>query len=128
MGLNCIDPDKIEKFYEKHFGFKRKNVFTKASGEQIIMIGLGNVYLELFKTLQKSCNENSGDTGPQCSGWRHICFSVDNLEEKLSQMGDDLKITHGPTKLDDFVLGMRACWIADPEGNIIELNEGYRDC
>lgn len=127
MGLNCIDPLRMEKFYEKYFGFKRKNLFIKDSGEQIIMIGSENTYLELFKVSEKSFEEKTGATGLETAGWRHICFSVDNLDEMLLKFGDDLKITLGPLKLDSFVKGMRACWIEDPEGNIIELNEGYSE-
>lgn len=127
IGLNCIEPEKIEKFYEKHFGFTRKHIFRKDSGEQIIMIGSGNVYLELFSTFEVSVRRKTETTGPESRGWRHICFSVDNLEEKLLQMGEDVKITEGPVNLDGFVLGMKACWIEDPEGNVIELCEGYRD-
>ncbi|OPZ83007.1 MAG: putative lyase [Firmicutes bacterium ADurb.Bin419] len=127
MGLNCVDPLKIEKFYSKHFGFERRNVFVKDSDEQIIMIGNGKIYIELFSTFQVSKRKNTEITGPEGRGWRHICFSVEDLEEKLSQIGEDLKITHGPVKLDNFVPGMKACWIEDPEGNVIELCEGYRD-
>ncbi len=127
IGLNCIDPIKIEKFYEKHFGFERRNVFKTDSGEEIIMIGDGKTYIELFSTFQVSNRKKSELTGPEGRGWRHICFAVDNLEEKLSQIGEELKITYGPVKLDSFVQGMKACWIEDPEGNVIELCEGYRD-
>ena len=64
MGLNCIDPEKIEKFYEKHFGFTRKHIFTEASGDQIIMLGSGNVYLELFSTFDVSTRKKTERTGP----------------------------------------------------------------
>lgn len=127
MALNCVNPEKIERFYEKHFGFTRKHVFIDQAGEQIIMIGMGNVYLELFSTFQSSNRKKTETTGPEAKGWRHICFTVENLDDKLSQIGEDLKITQGPINLDDFVEGMKACWIEDPEGNIIELCEGYRD-
>lgn len=127
IALNCINPEKIEKFYEKHFGFTRKRVFIENSGEQIIMIGSGKVYLELFSSFQTSNRKKTEMTGPEGRGWRHICFAVENLDKKLLEMGEDLKITQGPVNLDNFVQGMKACWIEDPEGNVIELCEGYRD-
>ena len=42
-------------------------------------------------------------------------------------MGDDARITLGPLDMGQFIPGMRVAWIADPEGNIVELNQGYID-
>ena len=42
-------------------------------------------------------------------------------------MGNDARITLGPVDMGQFVEGMRVCWIEDPEGNIVELNQGYVD-
>jgi glyoxylase I family protein len=29
--------------------------------------------------------------------------------------------------MSEFIPGMKVCWLADPEGNIYELNQGYKD-
>jgi glyoxylase I family protein len=42
-------------------------------------------------------------------------------------MGDDTRITFGPLDMGGFIEGMRVAWITDPEGNIVELNQGYTD-
>ena len=42
-------------------------------------------------------------------------------------MGEDAKITLGPLDMGAFIEGMRVVWISDPEGNIVELNQGYTD-
>ncbi len=42
-------------------------------------------------------------------------------------MGDEATIKLGPLDRGQFIPGMRAAWIADPEGNIVELNQGYVD-
>ena len=42
-------------------------------------------------------------------------------------MGDDAKLTLGPLDMSEFIEGMRVAWISDPEGNIVELNQGYED-
>lgn len=126
IGLTCIDPIAVEKFYEKHFGFKRANVYNPGP-EQIVMIKSGDVYLELFKATKDSPVADPEGTGPDYKGWRHICFMVDDLEATLAEIGPDAKITRGPVELDRLIQGMKVCWIADPEGNIIELNQGYKD-
>jgi glyoxylase I family protein len=42
-------------------------------------------------------------------------------------MGSDARITLGPLDMSQFIAGMRVAWIADPEDNIVELNQGYVD-
>jgi glyoxylase I family protein len=65
--------------------------------------------------------------GPDYSGFRHLAFLVSDLDEKLADMGDEARITLGPLDMSQFIPGMRVAWIADPEGNIVELNQGYVD-
>jgi glyoxylase I family protein len=126
VGITCNDPKKIEEFYTKHFGFKRARVFDTGS-EKISMLKAGDVYLELFQANENSPLGLPKNTGFEFNGLRHICFEVDNLDLKLIEMGNDAVFTGSPKNLDGFVVGMKACWIADPEGNIIELCEGYKD-
>jgi glyoxylase I family protein len=42
-------------------------------------------------------------------------------------MGSTARVTLGPFSFDDWLKGWRGVWIADPEGNIIELAQGYVD-
>jgi len=126
MGLTKNDPIRVEEFYTKHFGFKRARVFQPGP-EQIVMLKSGSTYLELFKATEDSQVPPIEGAGSRYPGWRHICFAVEDLDAKLREMGENAKITREPKDLSNFVSGMRACWIADPEGNIIELNENYCD-
>jgi len=126
VALTCNDPIKIEEFYCRYFGFKRTRVFNPGP-EQFVMIKLGEIYLELFKAEKESPESAPFETGHVYPGWRHIAFSVKNLDSKLAELGDNAKITHGPLDLSEFIPGWRVCWIADPEGNIIELSQGYID-
>ncbi len=126
VALTCKEPIEIEKFYCKHFGFERARVFNPGP-EQFVMIKLGDIHLELFKADKESPESAPVETGQVYPGWRHIAFSVENLDSKLAEIGDDAKITHGPLDLSEFIPGWRVWWIADPEGNIIELSQGYTD-
>jgi len=47
------------------------------------------------------------------------------MDAKLAAMGDEAKVTFGPFGFDAFIPGWRTVWIADPDGNAIELME-YR--
>ena len=126
VGLTCQDPVRIEAFYTRYFGFKRARVYAPGPG-QVVMIKAGGFYLELFKADEKSPVPPAEKSGPEYPGWRHICFLVDDLDAKLKELGSEVKITLGPVDMSGFIPGMKVCWVADPEGNIIELNQGYAD-
>jgi len=126
VGISCLDPIVIERFYTKYFGFKRSRVYAPGL-DQVVMIKSGSIYLELFKSTKESQVPPPDGSGQDYPGWKHICFLVDDLDAKLSEIGTDAKITLGPVDMGAFILGMKVCWIADPEGNIIELNQGYVD-
>jgi len=91
------------------------------------MIQAGGVYLELFSSTEERPAPKVEGAGPDYSGFRHLAFLVSDLDEKLADMGDDAHITLGPLDMSEFIPGMRVAWIADPEGNIVELNQGYVD-
>jgi glyoxylase I family protein len=126
VGLMCKDPVVTERFYTRHFGFRRARVFAPGP-EQVAMIKLGGVYLELFTATEKPPVPAPKEAGPSWPCIRHLCFSVDNLDEQLRRMGADARLTLGPLDMGAFISGMRVCWLADPDGNIVELNQGYVD-
>jgi glyoxylase I family protein len=126
VAITCKDPLKVERFYTKHFGFKRARVYLPGPG-QVVMIKSGNLYLELFPTAKDAPVPPPGKDGPDWPGVRHLAFLVDNLDAKLAEMGADARVTLGPLDMGQFIPKMRAAWLADPEGNIVELNQGYVD-
>lgn len=126
MAISCKDPLAVERFYTKHFGFKRARVIPFGE-EQIVFIKSGDVYLEIFQAKGEAPLPSAGGAGPEYPGWRHIAFMVDDIDAKLAEMGDDAKITLGPLSFDDFIPGWRTVWVADPEGNIVEISQGYVD-
>jgi catechol 2,3-dioxygenase-like lactoylglutathione lyase family enzyme len=48
VALNCRDPLATERFYVRHFGFRRARVIPLGA-EQIVFLKAGSVYLELFQ-------------------------------------------------------------------------------
>jgi len=128
IALACKDPVATEHYYTKHFGLKRARVVPLGQ-EQIVFIKSGNLYLELFHAREESAGPPHVQDGPWCPGVRHLAFQVDNVDAKLAEMGDDAKdkITLGPMNFDAFIPGWRTVWLADPEGNIVEISQGYVD-
>ena len=126
LGLNCNDPIVIERWYAKHFGFERKRVYLPGP-DQVVVIGNGGVALELFPVPDEAQPGHGERDGPTAPGVRHLAFLVDDLDAKLAEIGDDAQVTLGPLDMGGFIEGMRVAWISDPEGNIVELNQGYTD-
>lgn len=127
MAMSCKDPIATEKFYTKYFGFKRARVAPISNNEQIVFIKLGDMYLELFQAKGETPVPPADKDGPAYSAWRHFGFQVDDVDAKLDEMGKDAKITLGPLNFDSFVPGWRTVWVSDPDGNILEISQGYVD-
>jgi glyoxylase I family protein len=126
MALTCKDPIAIERFYTRYFGFKRARVIPLGE-EQIVFIKSGTVYLELFQAKDDSPVSAPANDGPAYPGWRHIAFQVDDVDATLAGLGGAAHVTLGPLDFNDFILGWRTAWITDPEGNIVEISQGYVD-
>jgi glyoxylase I family protein len=124
MGISCSDPIAMERWYTNHFGFTRKRVYAPGP-DQVVVIGSGGACLELFPAKGEPPPPRGERDGPEYPGWRHVAFLVDDLDAALAEIGDDAKITLGPLDMGAFIEGMRVAWISDPEGNIVELNQGY---
>ncbi|MCW5205385.1 VOC family protein [Desulfobulbus sp. F5] len=126
VGIACKDMAVIERFYCRHFGFRRARV-VPVGDTQIIFLKSGDFYLELFQAKEESPVPSMKEDGQWYPGWRHIAFAVDSVDDKLAEMGGDACVTLGPFNFDAWLKGWRGVWIADPEGNIIELAQGYID-
>lgn len=126
IGLSCLDPIAVERWYTRYFGFQRARVIPLGA-DQLVFIRSGNMYLELFRTNDERPLPAPEKDGYPFSGMRHIAFQVDDIDAVLEAMGSDAKITLGPFAFDDFIPGWRTVWVADPEGNIVEISQGYKD-
>lgn len=126
IAFSCRDPLATERFYAKHFGFRRARVYAPGPN-QVVVIRSGVLALELFPSTETRPSPRVLGAGPDYPGVRHIAFQVDDLDAKLEEMGSDARVTLGPLDMGQFIPGMRVAWIADPEENIVELNQGYAD-
>jgi len=127
VGVVCRDPAATERFYTKHFGFRRARVAPLGGDDQIVFLKSGACYLELFKATGVSPAPAATGPGPEYPGWRHLAFMVDDVDAKLAEMGEEASITAGPMDFDAFIPGWRTVWVADPDGNIVEITQGFVD-
>jgi glyoxylase I family protein len=126
VALVCDDPLAVERWYTEHFGFTRTRVYDPGPG-QVVMIRQGDIELEIFKAETPRPDGPPREAGPMYPCWRHIAFVVDDLDASLAGLGDATPVTLGPLDMAAYIPGMRVAWVADPAGNIVELNQGYVD-
>jgi glyoxylase I family protein len=126
VALNCQDLAATERFYTRHFGFRRARVVVLPDA-QIVFIKSGDMYLELFQATTASPAPPPAKDGPAWEGVRHLAFQVDNVDAKLAELGDAATVTFGPFNFHDFIPGWRTVWIKDPDGNIVEISQGFVD-
>jgi glyoxylase I family protein len=127
--LSCNDPIAVEKFYSNYFGFRRARVIQIDDNNQVVFVKNDqNFYLEIFKadSVRNSPKVTEGD-GPHFDAIRHLAFKVESVDAKLKEMGNDAVISLGPFKFYEVIDGWKTVWVRDPEGNIVEISQGYTD-
>lgn len=126
VALNCRDLDRMEAFYCRYFGFHRARLIDLGD-DRIVFLRSGDCCLELFRAKQPLPFAAPQADGPTWPGVRHLAFSVENVDAKLAELGDQVTPSLGPLDFDSFIPGWRTAWVKDPEGNIVEITQGYRD-
>ena len=124
IAFNCRDRAAQERFYTRHFGFQRSRVFNEGTPREFVMLRLGDTRLELFSA---EAGASSGTGGEQAVGFKHLAFAVENLEDAVAELKADGIETEEIIDCSSIVQGMRVCFFNDPEGNRLELMQGYQD-
>jgi glyoxylase I family protein len=127
VALNCDDLDRIIAFYTENLGFRVDRVFDMGGGKRIAYIQNGAFYLELFEAEGARPDAKADHDGPGYSGLRHIAFTVDDVDQAVARLvAAGARLNLGPAAFDQFIPGWRSAWLADPEGNVFEVSQGYQ--
>lgn len=128
LAVTVRDLAEFEAYYAKHFGYRRARVIDLGDDAELVFLkNEDGFYFEIFPPEEERPYPMAVADGPHYPGLRHIAFQVDDVDAKLEEMGNDAKITLGPLHFDDFIPGWKTVWLKDPEGNIIEITQGYKD-
>ncbi len=130
IAFTCRDRVAMERFYMKHFGFRRARVFNAGRPNEFVMTRLGSVCLEFFQAADRAAADRAaGEEGGSSStvGFRHLCFEVPALEPVIEALKQD-GVEVGPIDdSSDVSPGLRCAFFADPDGNEVEILEHWRD-
>jgi catechol 2,3-dioxygenase-like lactoylglutathione lyase family enzyme len=125
IAFRCRDFSVQEAFYTRHLGFKRSRTFHRGLPGEFCMLKLGSVRLELFPPQPTTSPDQKG--GEQAVGYQHLAFEVPKLESKLESLRA-AGVAHDPIiEVTQHDPPFRIVFFRDPEGNVIELMENYRD-
>lgn len=126
VGVNVADLDRAERWYTGAFGLRRVFAFTLDEA------GLSGVVLESPYGYRIELLHRTGSApGPRgdgpieaarIEGYGHVALNADVLEpvyDALTAAGAREVRPPGPSPEP----GVRMAWLADPEGNLIELVE-----
>ena len=123
LALNCHDRQAAEKFYAEHFGFRRARVFNRGLPGEFVMLRLGSMCLELFDVQA----DPAARGGEQAIGFKHLAFEVPDIDASVAKLHAAGIETGGIIDAGKHVAGLRICFFKDPEGNILELMQGWHD-
>jgi glyoxylase I family protein len=124
LAFNCKNLKNQTKFYQKHFGFKRARVFNEGTPNEFVMLRLGSMCLELFQATPVVSSSRGQE---QPVGFKHLAFEVSDLDAALAALREDGIRTENIIDCSSIVNGMRVSFFDDPEGNRLELMQGYQD-
>ncbi|MHC5053422.1 MAG: VOC family protein [Planctomycetota bacterium] len=125
IAFNCRDMRAQEEFYARHFGFRRVRTFKAGTPKEFAVLRLGGTCTELFPA-GEGADEAAG-AGPQPVGFAHLAFEVEDLDAAVAALEAGGVETEGIIDCSRLLEGFRVCFFNDPEGNRIELMQGYRD-
>jgi len=124
IAFNCRDLKAQERFLTKHFGFRRARVFNAGAPDEFIMLRLGSTCLELFSAPAPARSQEAAEAPV---GFKHIAFEVSDIAAAVAGLKADGIETDDIIDCSSIIPGLRICFFRDPDGNRIELMQGYKD-
>lgn len=126
IGLSVGDLDRVSLFYHQVFDLKMTGTHVLADGHSrmALLTSPQGVCVELTQIPGSvATRHTSVAEGARSQGWFHWSLRVDDLDATLSAvtaLGGD--VVSDPA-LAQTRQGVRFAYIADPEGNLVELTE-----
>jgi glyoxylase I family protein len=139
VAIVARDLDRLVTFYRDVLGLEEvagmewqrgsadvdQIVGVKDSAARLVMMRLGNVMLEFFEYSSPAGQGTAADRQPYHPGYAHLCLDVTDIESEYERLRSLGMTGHAPPPSPVLGMPMRAIYMRDPEGNIVELQEIY---
>ena len=119
VAFYCEDIRTMERFYSDVLEVKRVRVFNEGAENEFFILGRDNFRIELFRKRDGIRAEGSS--------FKHFAVGINSMDNLMTLLRQ--KNVHVDKEIDRSTADetFRLCFIRDPEGNVIEFIEGYRD-
>lgn len=124
LAINCADRRAQERFYTRHFGFRRARVFNAGRPDEFVMLRWGPSCIELFGVEPAAVTPRPA---PPAMGFVHLALEVQDLDARVAALQAEGVDIDPIVDCGHVVAGLRVCFLRDPEGNVLELMEGWHD-
>lgn len=119
VALYCDDIGAMERFYTDALALKRVRVFNEGKDDEFFILGRDAFRIELFR---KRC-----DIRNDLGSLKHFAVEIPSMDNALALLKEkDISVE----KVIDYSNErgvFKVCFVKDPEGNVMEFMEGYRD-
>lgn len=125
VAFRVNDLQRSLDFYSK-LGFPEFLRLTETNGKPWIayLKVTDELYLELFPG-----GDGGKASGPEHTGVHHLCLTSEDIEATAAHLASvDIPLTSPLNPAKRGVDGNRGMWIADPDGNRIEIMEMAPNC
>ncbi len=118
IALYCDDIGAMERFYSDILELKRVRVFNAGTDDAFFILGRDGFRIELFKKRYEL---------PANGSLKHFAIVIESMDNLMALL------THKNIPIQKFIdyskenETFKVCFIRDPENNVIEFMEGYRD-
>jgi len=122
-GVAVADLEGSVAWYREKLGFdvEKRFALPEARLEIVKLVSPSGVRIELLKSSREGGAALDG-RGPDEPGAKHLCFGVDDVERAAGEVARrGITLLQGPKVIE--ASAEKNCWIADLEGNPIELVE-----
>jgi len=115
IGITVSDLDAAENFYKSVFGFERAKEIEE-DDKTIRFVKKDKLWVEFIKYKREV--QDQENKGNDILGYRHIAFSVDDINEFYNHVKSlDIRSKEPKT----YPSGEKRVKVWDPDGNLIEI-------
>lgn len=115
--LHVADADRAAEWYVSELDFERSWEFTTPDGET------RHVYVADENGFEVQLSDTEGETTlEQGTAWDHLAVQVEDVDAAFEAI-ENHGVRMEPTELE--AAGVRAAFIEDPDGHVVELVEPH---
>jgi catechol 2,3-dioxygenase-like lactoylglutathione lyase family enzyme len=121
-GIAVADLEGAVAWYCEKLGFdvEKRFALPEAHLEIVKLVAPSGVRIELLRSSREGIQADH--RGPDEPGSEHLCFGVDDVEAAAAEARRrGITVVQAPQEIE--ASREKNCWIADPEGNMIEFIE-----